>query len=118
MAFNWDEFIDLGRELYDRNNSNAKLRTSVSRGYYGVYHKVIKKLGQEREDYIKHETLREILAESDFQNSNRLAHMLKNLADYRVIADYKAKEVVDMSRLSDFWNQVDTFLNRLEKDIN
>lgn len=114
MPFNFDEFITLGRHLDDPHSSYAQLRTSISRGYYGVYHKVIKKLNLHGRNKVQHTELIAELRNSEFPSY--LSKLLGDLYWDRVKSDYKPFEDIDKSTTRIFWERLDNLLNKLEED--
>jgi len=116
VSFSWDSYIEFARELKGETDE-AKLRTSVSRGYYGVYHKSRIRLGKISKQYVKHEDVIAELRESEkFENGNRLANTLDNLKKDRVDADYDSFKTVTPHTVDVFWKRLDRFIITLNEE--
>jgi uncharacterized protein (UPF0332 family) len=116
MAFNWELYIQLASELKNESDE-AKLRSAVSRGYYGAYHKTKIKLGYTANQYAKHELVVDGLRNSEeIENNSALANQLDNLKQSRVKADYHAFERIDKPFVNSFWARLDRYLNLINKE--
>ena len=98
--FNWEDYLQLAEELFEQN-TEASLRSAISRAYYAAYH--MAKLWLEQEDpfmakdiqnsAISHEGLwNRIKRIKDFSGSYRkIGDKGLSIKGYRHIADYKAE---------------------------
>lgn len=93
MAFDWSQFLELAKilkALGGRSNSDAALRSSVSRAYYAAFcsarNYVRDNLGfKPSSKPTDHEEVREIL---DDNNYNEIADKLEELRRWRNLCDY------------------------------
>ncbi len=116
MPFNWGEYITIGERLKN-STEEVDLRVSVSRGYYGVYHKTRIKLGFMSESYIPHETLIKKLKQNEnMVNGKRLSSMLETLKQKRVDADYKSRASINKVYCNDFWARIKRYLETIEEE--
>ncbi|VTX91394.1 Uncharacterised protein [Acinetobacter junii] len=105
MTTNDEEFYQLSKFLLDSAEQNplitfkdCSVRTSISRAFYFIYHKLITLIGThlkiDIQEYAKkyrqgtHITIVRVLEENGFES---MAYGYNRLRDYRTKADYKLK---------------------------
>lgn len=116
MAFNWESYIQLASELKNENDE-AKLRTAVSRGYYGAYHKTRIKVGKTGTEFANHKDVIDSLRTSEtIDNCELLANQLDQLKQNRVKADYRAFEKVDTHFVNSFWTRLERYMGKLNTE--
>lgn len=120
MAFKWSEYITFGRSIQN-GPEESKFRSSISRGYYGVYHKAKLSIGYNSKDTPKHQEIQDGLQNNESFNSRnalRLSNIYSTLKQDRVKADYKAFENVDFRLTQMFWTNVDRFFQILDEELD
>lgn len=119
MSFDWNQFIKYCEQLKDEvdDSNRAKIRSAISRGYYGVFHKSRYKLGlgSDKQHKVVHEEFRN---RTDLENNEFLASRFQNLKHYRTDADYKATKDIGKRKLTIFWGELQEFLDYLENTFN
>jgi uncharacterized protein (UPF0332 family) len=94
VPFDPEDFIELARELYEEGNrlgSEAKLRSSVSRAYYGAFLLICEAIKRERSAArlsIRHERLAIDLKNCPDSEVQEFGQRLDGLRSARVEADY------------------------------
>ena len=98
--FNWQDYLQLADELFEKN-TEASLRSAISRAYYAAYHQA--KLWLEKEEPLLAKDIQSTAASHDrlwkyFMrirdfggNYRRIADKGLSIRDYRNIADYEAE---------------------------
>ncbi|MFL7009303.1 HEPN domain-containing protein [Enterovibrio norvegicus] len=99
MPIDAKEFLDAAETLAKSSNTEAYARTSISRSYYCMYHKVLSILDSKPMSYDGkgcHASLIDYLANGtrgiekhDARELRKLSYMLRQEKDTRVAADYK-----------------------------
>lgn len=93
-TFVWLDFVDLARFLAERGDE-ASLRSSVSRGYYAVFHLAQAVLSRHDPDFDQHrgsdshKLVWDRLAALQRRQATTAARSGRSLADKRKKADYK-----------------------------
>lgn len=116
MAFNYDSYIQFAFDLKEEKDE-AKLRSAVSRGYYGAYHKTRLKLGITGTQFNTHQKLIENLRlNENIEKSELLANQLDVLKQNRVTADYEPFKSVDAHFVKTFWARLERFLESISEE--
>lgn len=94
MSFDWSNYLDLAQELHDNatnsSSEEANLRSSISRAYYGAYHKARLRLYQKwgislPKGVIAHQQLRNEYASRNYRKISVTLDRMRydrNRADY------------------------------------
>jgi len=105
MSFDWKLYITLAEELINyRTNSDlqeACLRSSISRGYYGVYciaRNFLIKKGKTIPKTDSHKFVREEYQNNPSLVEKKIAKNLKRLLGERKEADYDEEAELDLNR--------------------
>lgn len=106
MSFNWKLYVDLADELasYKTNNhlQEACLRSSISRGYYGVYctaRNFLIRQGNSIPKADSHKYVREEYQKSQDWRRKKIAKNLHRLLNERKDADYENSSNIDVKRV-------------------
>ncbi len=106
MDFDWKLYVDLAGELasYKTNNylQEACLRSSISRGYYGVYctaRNFLNKQGNSIPKVDSHRYVREEYQISQDWRGRKIAKNLRRLSNERKDADYENTSNIDVRRV-------------------
>lgn len=93
MPFDWGDFLDLARRLADNENSEADLRSAISRAYYAAFHKARTQLIIEGEvlpkDGTAHDFVWRRYRNAPGQIRNSIGINLERLKKKRTDADYR-----------------------------
>ncbi len=97
MSFDWSQYLDLARELYEQSGSSghrdANLRSSISRAYYATYHKSRQLLENKWGISVsKDSNAHKLVQEEFYRNKQRkIAENLHRMRTNRNNADYNEK---------------------------
>lgn len=114
-AFEWLDFVDLARFLAERGDE-ASLRSSVSRGYYAVFHLAQVALTRHDPDFDQHrgsdshKLVWDRLAALERRQAKNAARSGRSLLNKRKLADYHRSA-------SDWPKQCDTALAEVHRAI-
>lgn len=105
MSFDWRAYLDLSKELIDRQRTTslkeAYLRSAVSRAYYGIFCTARKELISKTAFFSKeasHKEVREHFNNAASRKEKQIGAKLGRLWTERKAADYNADETFDDSR--------------------
>jgi uncharacterized protein (UPF0332 family) len=90
MSFDWREYIKLSEELLDGSNTEAKIRTSISRAYYGAFCLCRIHVGETMIRNDIHKRVQDKLKESDEPLDITIGNTLGTLFLARKDADYES----------------------------
>ena len=115
MAFDWNQYIDVGRELCSKKEQKY-IRAGISRAYYGLYNKLRLHKGLTTRYRPHKELIDKLLLAEIFEEEADLSFYLQQLKKFREESDYDGIQVVDERYSKDFWLRFDTALEIFEKN--
>jgi uncharacterized protein (UPF0332 family) len=126
MAFNWELYIDLSKELIEGQRGKgtpqeAHLRTAISRAYFGIYclaRNYLEEKGNAIPGKDSHKTVREAFLESGNKLGIQIGDALGRLFKKRKDADYGNDVMIDFSEATMAYQMAFRALQHLKIIIN
>jgi len=118
LAFDWQDYYDLAKELSEREEESA-LRTAMSRAYYAAFCNAQIKVKQRAPDLVRedgqgsHEVVWRWFKRQNNRSLNEIGTWGLRLRDNRVSADYRADVRIDSVWVQDALDDADSILRRL-----
>jgi uncharacterized protein (UPF0332 family) len=114
MSFDWNQYISLAEELNTGTPSEAKLRSAISRAYYGCFIQCRNKKGFSTEkDAGIHQRMIDNLKLSDIPIECSIGNLLAGLRVKRNEADYSSFLKITKQEVSLLINNAKRILNLL-----
>ncbi len=116
MAFEWSHYIDLAEELNSATATDAKMRTAISRAYYGVFCICRRKKDMHLVYYEHiHKEVVKRYKESENSCEYTIGNILDGLRKKRIEADYTAIYPITWQQTKIDINQARSIINLFER---
>jgi uncharacterized protein (UPF0332 family) len=117
MSFNPQTFIEISKEL-DKGNSEAHLRSLISRAYYAAFGHIKNKLQYSDTSISVHRNLIHELKNSPNKPFRKIGGYLETLFYKRLDADYEYDKVMSKNSYSFIIHDAESIINKFDEALS